>query len=235
MRSPDMEVNMSNNNNKVLVPFVACSPMMVAGPTNSGKTFWVRQLLMNDMFTEPVDSVLYCYGVYQPLYRELESEMTHRGLRIEYCDGLPSHDKLKELNDGKFHVIVLDDLMEYIIDDVNAQALFTKYCHHYKMTTVFITQNIFAQGKCARTIALNTHILVLFANRRDQSQIRTLARQQCPSNSKACVEAYEDATSKKYGYLVIDCSPGSEEDFRWRTNVFPDDKDNLICYKIKGQ
>ena len=29
--------------------------------------------------------------------------------------GLPTLEKVQSLNDGKFHVIVLDDLMEYII------------------------------------------------------------------------------------------------------------------------
>ena len=50
--------------NTPLVPFQAGSPIMIAGPTGSGKTFWTNKLLKNQMFTEPVSSVLY-YGVYQ--------------------------------------------------------------------------------------------------------------------------------------------------------------------------
>jgi hypothetical protein len=218
----------------ITIPFIACSPMMVAGPTNSGKTQWVKKLLMNGMFTEPIESVLYCYGVYQEIYAELVSELGKKGCPVHLNEGLPSVDMLKEKADGKFHVIILDDLMEYIINDNFAQAMFTKYCHHFHMTTIFITQNIFAQGRCARTIALNTHILVLFANRRDASQIRTLARQQCPTNAKACIEAYEEAVAKPYGYFIIDCSPGGEKLFRWRTNIFPDEKPTL-CYIIKGE
>lgn len=218
---------------KVIVPFTACSPMMIAGPTNSGKTFWVKKLLMNEMFTELVSSVLYCYGVYQEIYAKLVSDMEKRGRHIELHEGLPSTEKLKSMNDGKFHLVILDDLMEYIINNPVAEAMFTKYCHHFHITTIFITQNIFAQGKCARTIALNIHVLVLFANKRDASQIRTLARQQCPTNAKACIEAYEDAVLKPYGYFVIDCSPSGEFLFRWRTNIFPDEKP-LFCYIIKG-
>lgn len=220
---------------KPTVPFIACSPMMIAGPTNSGKTFWVRKLLMNDMFTESVASVLYCYGVYQDIYTTLVSDMEQeRNCKMELHEGLPSTETLKSMNDGKFHLVILDDLMEYIINNTVAEAMFTKYCHHYHITTVFITQNIFAQGKCARTIALNTHILVLFANKRDASQIRTLARQQCPTNAKACIEAYEEAVSRKYGYFVIDCSPAGEYLFRWRTDIFPDESPTK-CYIIKGE
>ena len=74
------------------------------------------------------------------------------------------------MNDGKFHVIVLDDLMEYIVKSVETQNLFTKYCHHYNITAIFLTQNVFAQGPCSRTISINTHILVIFANKKDESQ-----------------------------------------------------------------
>lgn len=219
---------------KPTIPFTACSPMMVAGPTNSGKTLWVHKLLMNDMFTEPVESVLYCYGVYQDVYATFVAEMQSMGRNIELHEGLPSAELLKQKSDGKFHVIILDDLMEYIINNTVAEAMFTKYCHHFHMTTIFITQNVFAQGKCARTIALNTHILILFANRRDASQIRTLARQQCPTNAKACIEAYERAVAKPYGYFVMDCSPAGEYLFRWRTNIFPDEKP-VHCNIIKGE
>ena len=47
-----------------LVPFQAGSPIMVAGPTASGKTYWTNKLLSNNMFTQPVSSILYCYGVW---------------------------------------------------------------------------------------------------------------------------------------------------------------------------
>ena len=37
-----------------LVPFQAGSPIMIAGPTGSGKTYWTNKLLKNQMFTEPI-------------------------------------------------------------------------------------------------------------------------------------------------------------------------------------
>ena len=120
--------------NTPLVPFQAGSPIMIAGPTGSGKTFWTNKLLKNQMFTEPVSLVLYCYGVYQTYYDKMEIP------NLELHEGLPSLDKVQSLNDGKFHVIVLDDLMEYIVKSVETQNLFTKYCHHYNITAIFLTQ-----------------------------------------------------------------------------------------------
>ena len=132
---------------------------MIAGPTASGQTYWTHKLLYNQMFTEPVSSVLYCYRVYQSYYDQMTIP------NLEFHEGLPYLDKVQSLNDGKFHVIVLDDLMEYIVKSVETQNLFTKYCHHYNITAIFLTQNVFAQGPCSRTININTHILVIFANK----------------------------------------------------------------------
>ena len=53
------------------VPFQLGSPMMVIGPMNCGKTYWINRLLENDMFTQPVASILYCYGVYQDFYNKM--------------------------------------------------------------------------------------------------------------------------------------------------------------------
>ena len=71
--------------------------------------------------------------------------------------------------------------------------------------------DIIAQGPCSRTISINTHILVIFANKRDESQALNLEKQLYPSNSKVFMEAYEDATSHVHGYLVINCDPKSLE------------------------
>ena len=211
--------------NRPLVPFHSGSPIMVSGPTASGKTYWTHKLLKNEMFTQPVASVLYCYGVYQDYYDEMKLP------NIEFHQGLPTLEKVQSLHDGKFHVIVLDDLMEFIIKSIDVQNLFTKYCHHYNISVIFLTQNIFAQGPCARTISINTHILVLFANKRDESQALYLGKQLYPSNTKIFMEAYEDATSMLYGYLVIDCDPKSPRDLKLRTKIFPGE--STICYLKK--
>ena len=67
------------------------------------------------MFSEPVSSDLYCYGVYQTYYDKMEIP------NLELHEGLPSLDKVQSLNNGKFHVIVIDDLMEYIVKSVEMQ------------------------------------------------------------------------------------------------------------------
>ena len=82
-----------------------------------------------------------------------------------------------------------------------------------------------------RSIGINTRILVLFANKRDESQALNLGKQLYPWASKVFMEAYQDATSKPHGYLVIDCDPKSPQELKLCTNTFPGEQ--TICYLSK--
>ena len=64
---------------------------------------------------------------------------------------------------------------------------------------------VYEKGKYARSISLNSHYLILFKNRRDQAQIMHLARQVYPGETKFFQEVFNEATSEKYGFLIVDC------------------------------
>ena len=89
------------------------------------------------------------------------------------------------------------------------QDLFTKYCHHRNMTTIMVSQNVFQKGPNVRTISLNTHIHILFANKRDEAQVSVLAYQHFHSKTKKnrFLTMYDEHMKQCYGYLVIDCTP----------------------------
>ena len=175
------------------------------------------------MFEQTPSQVLYCYGIYQDLFRKMEQELSF----VEFHEGLPSKDKIDTLKQGS--LVILDDLARSIVDSKQMEELFTMGVHHRKLSVVYINQNMYCQGKYARTINLNTHFLILFKNPRDVSQVACLARQIYPNTTKAVTEAYQDCMKKKYGYLVIDLSPHGEEEYRLRTNIFKDDV--TIIYK----
>ena len=202
------------------VPFQAGSPILVAGPTHCGKTYWVNRLLVNDMFTEPAESILYCYGVYQKFFDQMKSDPVLAS-KITFQEGMPSREEIEALNDGKFHILILDDMMEHIVKSQEMQQLFTKNCHHMNISAIFISQNIFQQGPNARTISLNCHVIVLFANKRDESQIRTFARQIYPNHWRRFIHVYETEMNYEYSYLVIDCTPSHPRELKVRTKIFP--------------
>lgn len=203
------------------VPFQAGSPMLIAGPTQCGKTYWVNRLLLNNMFTEPVTSVLYCYGVYQDFFRTMKENSAMK-TPIQFRKGLPLQSEIEALAaDGQFHIVVLDDLMEVIVKSQEMQQLFTKYCHHLKITAIFISQNIFQPGPHARSISLNVHVVILFANKRDESQIRTFARQIYPVQWRRFLQVYEQEMKYEFSYLVVDCTPSHPREIKIRNNIFP--------------
>ena len=50
--------------------------ILISGATRSGKTYFTHKLLCNldTCFTKPYpQSILFCYGIYQPLFRQIES------------------------------------------------------------------------------------------------------------------------------------------------------------------
>ena len=209
-----------------LIPLRPFSSMCVVGPTGSGKTRMVFRMLKNlrGVFDHPPpDKILYCYGVWQNLFEEMESTIDN----IVFHEGVPNHDEINEFAHNSQHrMIILDDLMSQVLQNSDMELLFTQGTHHKKLSCVFLSQNLYQQGRYSRSITLNTWYLVLFRNAREASQIHTLARQIFPRNSKKLLNAYidhVDATQQSFGYSVIDFSPNVEDDFRLRTHIFPDE------------
>ena len=200
--------------------FPECSSIAISGATMSGKSFWTFRLLRekDDMFSSPPEKVLYCYGIYQPLFDTLEKELPF----VTFHQGLPNEAMLQDLSSSsRCNLVILDDLMDYVTSSREMESLFVKGVHHLHLSVLYINQNLFCKGKHSRTININTHIYVLMKNPRDVSQLQCLARQAFLGKSSFLMEAYKDATSRPYGYLVLDFSPGAEEAYRVRTRVFP--------------
>src|SRR6218665_1604676 len=136
--------------------------------------------------------------------------------QIEFQEGLPNF----EVFDGKERtLLVLDDLMNET--DERVTKIFTKISHHRNVSVLYLTQNLFYNGKHTRTISLNAHYLVLFKNVRDTTQVANLARQMFPGQSHFMLDAFRDATSIPLCYLLVDLRPDTVERCRLRTNIFP--------------
>lgn len=169
------------------------------------------------------DRILFYYTEWQDLYaRELKAP----GLSIEFREGLPQQADFSGDNDKK-KLIILDDLMKESSNDIILH-LFTRDSHHKNISVIFITQNIFHQGKCQRDISLNSKYIVVFKNPRDRAQIYHLARQVYVEDPKFVVEAYADATKDSHSYLCLDLTQATRDEFRFRACIFPDDPVNYV-------
>lgn len=178
---------------------------IVSGPTGSGKTTFVKELLKNSHMIKPSPKrVVWCYGVYQDLFKSLPG--------VEFNEGLPDQTHLTDRT-----LLIIDDLM--FQQDEKITEIFTKNSHHKGVSVIFLTQNFFHKG--AREMTLNAQYIVLMKNPRDTSQIHFLARQMFPAKSKFMIEAYNDATRAPFGYLFLDLRQETDEKHRVRTGVFP--------------
>ena len=205
------------------IPFEKHSSVVVCGSSASGKTTFVVECIKNisELYEPefiPV-SVHYFYGVYQPLFDELE-----RVYGVECLPGAPTEEKLDEITqDGLTHCIILDDLMDTVNTNENLCKLFTEGCHHRKLCVYFITQNLFHGGKFSRTIARNTHYYCFTKSPRNASSVRTLAQQIYPGKTQMVMEAFHDTQeTQSRGVFILDCHPESDSRFRLRTDIFND-------------
>ena len=186
---------------------------IVAGPTQAGKTQWVKKFIENydSMINPPPQEIYYAYTEWQPAYCQLPQT-------VRLSEGLPDLSLLKSTPNVP-KLLVLDDLMQEMKGDKRLTQLFTRGCHHWNLSCIHIVQNIFFEG--LRTSRVNAQYMVLMKNPADKLQAMNLGKQLYPGRHKYFLDSYNDATSQTYGYLLVDLHPKVEENVRLRTNVFP--------------
>ncbi len=133
---------------------------VISGPSNSGKTYFVKCLMENglNMILKKFENIVYIYNCWQPLYDELLKLYD-----IKFVEGIPTSlndDHLLPVN--KAYLLILDDMMSEASGNAQVQKVFTQFVHHRNLSSIYIIQNLFAQGKSSRTISLNTNYLILF-------------------------------------------------------------------------
>lgn len=204
-------------------PFILPQSMIISGATKSGKSTLIKNLLMlpDSMFSPPVDKVIYVYSIWQDIYTELEAFWKDR---IIFTESIPTKDYLLSVSEAKSQIaLILDDKQSSLTKPEIADFVCV-LCSHRNISTFILLQNFYYDSKVLRTVALNVQTIVLFRNRRSQQQVKTLATQICPGNTKFFMDAYYKATNQSnYSYLVIDLDPRGDGLHQFRTNIFPDE------------
>ena len=144
--------------------------MVVAGPSKSGKTHFVKKLVENrHWISPPPEKIIWCYREWQPAYESLQDQ-------VKFIRNIPEDDEKLVADFSIRHLLIFDDMMggtaiKSIVD------WFTRKAHHWNTSVINITQNVFDRANQHRTISLNAHYLVLFKNPRDKYQVTVLSRQ----------------------------------------------------------
>ena len=195
-------------------PFTA----ILAGPSGSGKTTLLTAILQrkDQLIVPPPAAIIWWYKRWQPMYQELLD--TVRG--IEFREGLPPPPTYSK----EPIVYVLDDLMTSASESDTICSLFIEGSHHLNISVFYLMQNAFFKSKHNRSMQINTSYLILFKNPRNNIQPAILARDMFPTNWKSFMKIYQEATSKPYGYLLIDFKQETPDSRRVVTDIIPTKK-----------
>ena len=188
--------------------------MVIAGPTQSGKTTWMNNLIHHptDWIQPSPQRIVWCYSQWQPMYDSMPG--------VQFVKGLPPNLE----DDGYFdlrvrNLLILDDLMSEAGKDQRVTHLYTRGSHHRNLSVITLMQNFFGSG--TTTIRRNSHYLVLFDMPADKQEIYTIAQQMFPGNRKCLLQKYEEATSIPYGRLVVINKPNMQPQDRLLVNPTP--------------
>ena len=204
------------------IPFHHPAAIVIAGPSRSGKTTFLRNVLEQRMIHPFPVRIVLVFGEWQREYDLMRSKIAE----IEFVKGPMSDDLYESFDADKANMLILDDQMTEAGNSNNLEEYFVQGSHHRNLTIVFIVQNIFGKGKAMRTSTLNANYLVLYKTPRDRNQVAILGRQMYPAKWKAFLEAFEHATQKPYTYLVVDLLPDTPEEYRLRGNIFADSQES---------
>jgi len=215
------------NTNVIPTPFLKFQhpfTCIVAAPTKAGKTTFVAKLVTHakEMINPPPQRIIWCYSEWQEAYSKLP--------QVEFHQGLPDTSELQKDKD-EAKLVILDDLMSEIVKSPKLTELFTRGCHHWSCSVIHITQDIFFDKR--RTNRINSQYMVVMKNPADKLTPVNLAKQMFPGQVEGFMQAFAHATGQPHGYLLIDLDQNTPDDFRLRTNIFPDEFTGV--YKLRKQ
>ena len=183
----------------------------LVGPSETGKLQPIYNWLKIGTFQPKFDKIYFFYQHSQPLYNVMQKEIENlefvQGVNFEFNDSLK--------NNGTKYLLIFDDSSEEFCNSKAFVDIATAG-RHRGLSTINIKHNLFHKSKLGRVVELqNTHI-VLFKTPRDVIQVTTLSAQL--SLSSELVDWYRDATSVRFGHLLIDLSPRTDDRLRYCTN-----------------
>ena len=194
--------------------------MLVVGPTQCGKTYFVQQLLTKNCIEYPGEKstqIYWFYNQWQPRYDALKRALKKK---IQFTQGLPNlSEDLNEINPEYNNILVFDDLMSQAIDSPVLSQLFTQG-RHRNASVILLLQNMFPKGKYNTDISRNAQYVVLFRSPSDRKQMDIFAERTFAKDRKNFMSAYAKETLKPYGYILIDNQPKTTSEKQVVSEVF---------------
>ena len=194
------------------------STITVCGPTQCGKTHFVSRVLEDRLIHPFPLRIVWVYKDWQSTYDRVQRLFPHTEFKRGYSDGLYEAFDPEERN-----LLVLDDQMDDAGNSDSLSTLYTVGSHHRNLTIIYLVQNQYSKGKSSRPVGLNTHYNVIFRNNADLTQTDMLFRRRGPRMYRWLSHAFDDATSRPHGYLVLDNRQETPAHLRVRTGILSDE------------
>ena len=137
--------------------------LLVVGPTQSGKTYFVQQILKHNRIVyeeQKSIGIFWYYNQWQKCYEKLKKSL---GKSIRFERGVPElSEDLCEINARYNNIIILDDLMAGATESPVVSRLFTQG-RHRNASVILLLQNMFPKRKYNTDISRNAQYLALFS------------------------------------------------------------------------
>jgi len=191
--------------------------MLVSGSSGTGKSSLIYKILENSngLMENKFERIIYLQGVETQASKNLKRIYKRN---IVFFNDIPPEDTLVPLcKSTKRTVLIIEDLDQKACSSPLIAKFFSVYSHHFDISIILSTQNIFCSGKERLTLVRNATHLILFPNYLDLSVIKMLAQKVHPQDPKKVVDLFNLLTTKKHGYLSIwgNCHPA----LKFRSNI----------------
>ncbi|CAB4030437.1 DNA polymerase [Paramuricea clavata] len=231
----------SGNNLKCCtIPFEHPFMMMVCGPSQSGKSYFIENIIKNHekLITPRIDKLIYLYTVdkYDSIKQHIrDNKQTSTLKTFEFIDcnqGIPSMEIIKEKL-GENTLLVLDDLMVVATTDTtnlrHLNNIASRDSHHSNTFVIYVCQNLnFGSGKL-RNCRVNSQYHIMCKSLTDCRDVEMIATNK-KINQNKLHKILEDVGKKQYGYIVFDGCPKGYDNARVRTGIFPNDE--TVIYDV---
>ena len=186
--------------------------LLVVGPTQSGKTYFVQQILENNRIVYEEQKsirIFWYYNQWQECYEKLKKSL---GKSIRFERGVPelSEDPC-EINPRYNNIIILDDLMAEATD---TKAAIETPALSYCCKTCSLRGKIIQISAEMPSTWLSSEVLAI-ENKSELLENACLTRIEC-----TLMNAYYKETEKPYGYLLVDNKPGTPPDNQILADLF---------------